>query len=317
MKIVVFGLGALGTAFATFLKESGHTVYGITKIEYEPLLKNKTLKVSGIWGNHEAKLDGIYSSVEKIKDDIDVVFLTVKSYDTEKAVQQIKSIVGENTLVVVAQNGYGNYETVSSVIGKEHTLLARVIFGSKVIKPGEVEITVNADDVRIGDPSKTIPEEKVLKVACLIKHSGIPASYDPDVYKTLWDKILYNCALNPLGALLECSYGTLASIEETREVMDSIIDEIFLVTEKHNIQLNWENPQEYKKHFYENLIPPTKEHFPSMYHDIKAGKKIEIDALNGAIVRLAKEKGLKVPTNETITKLIKAKEKIKRGKFKR
>jgi len=311
VKIVVFGLGALGTAFAVFLKKDGHTVYGITKEKYITILNNKKLKVKGIWGEHETKLDGIFSSVDELKNDkIDIIILTVKSYDTEKAAKEIKKIVGKETLVIVAQNGYGNYETVSSEIGKEHTLLARVIFGSKVIKPGEVEITVNADDVRTGDPSKTIDEDRIIKVACTIKHSGIPASYDPNVYKTLWDKILYNCALNPLGALLECSYGTLAKLEETRKIMDKIIEEIFSVAKANGIELNWESPEEYKKHFYKKLIPPTEKHFPSMYHDIKAGKRIEIDALNGAIVKLAAKKGLKAPVNETITELIKAKEKI-------
>ncbi|NPA54269.1 MAG: 2-dehydropantoate 2-reductase [Aquificae bacterium] len=310
MNIVVFGLGALGVAFATFLKEDGHKVYGITKEKYLPYLKDKILKVEGIWGEHEAKLDGIYSSVDDIKENIDLILLTVKSYDTEKAVKEIKKIVSENTYVLVAQNGYGNYEIVSKEIGKEHTLLARVIFGSKVIKPGHVKITVNADDVRIGDPSRTIPEEEIIKIACAIKHAGIPASYDKNVYKTLWDKILYNSALNPLGALLECSYGTLAENKETKQVMDNIIEEIFTVAKAHNIELNWNSPEEYKKHFYENLIPPTKDHFPSMYYDIKEGKKTEIDALNGAIVKLAKEKGIKVPVNETVVNLLKTKEKL-------
>ncbi len=57
-----------------------------------------------------------------------------------------------------------------------------------------------------------------------------------------------------------------------------------------------------------NLVPPTAKHFPSMYYDVKAGKRLEIDALNGAIVHLAKGKGLSVPLNETITDIIRAKE---------
>jgi len=310
MKIAVVGLGALGVAFATFLKEDGHTVYGITKEKYLPFFKGNKLYVEGIWGKHEAVLDGVFAKAEDIKEDIDLVIFAVKSYDTEEAVNNIKNIISEKTYLLLTQNGYGNYEIVSSKIGKRHTLLSRVIFGSKVIKPGHVKITVNADDVRIGDPSKSIPEEEIIKIVCAIKHAGIPASYDPDVYKTLWDKILYNCALNPLGALLGCSYGTLAENKETRNIMDKIIDEIFLVTREHNIPLNWKSPDEYKNHFYKNLIPPTKDHFPSMYYDIKEGKKTEIDALNGAIVKLARERGILVPVNETIVNLVKVKEKL-------
>ena len=308
MNIAVVGLGALGIAFATFLKNSGNTVFGITKEKYLKNFEKNTVRVKGIWGDHTANLDGIYSDPSQIKENINLVILTVKSYDTEKALNQIKPIVGKETLILIAQNGYGNYEKAVEIFGKDKVLLSRVIFGSKIVDKNSVEITVSADDVRIGDPSKTIPEKKVLNIVETIRKSGIPASFAPDVYQILWDKILYNCALNPLGALLECSYGDLAENKYTRQIMESIIKEIFLVTKANDIKLRWENPEEYIKHFYQNLIPPTKKHFPSMFYDLKSGKKTEIDALNGAIIKLAQKKGIKAQTNETITLLIKFKE---------
>ncbi len=311
MKILVFGLGALGTVFATFLKEAGHEVYGITKDKYLEILKNKPLEVHGIWGEHKAFLNGLSSSTNSFKNiQFDLIILTVKSYDTEKAVKQIKPLIGKNTLVLVAQNGYGNYEIVSKEIGEEHTILGRVIFGSRIIETGKAEVTVIADPTRIGQPDDAVPEEKIKKIAKIIDEAGVPTKYDKNVYQLLWDKILYNCALNPLGAILECNYGTLAKTEETKEIMNKIIREIFKVAEAHNIKLNWKSPEEYIKHFYETLVPPTAQHYPSMYHDLKAKKKLEIDALNGAVVKLAKEKNLEVPVNETITNLIKAKEKL-------
>lgn len=68
MNIVVFGLGAVGTVFATFLKEAGYKVYGITKDKYLNDLKSSELRVKGIWGDHRVKLDGIFSSVSPLKD---------------------------------------------------------------------------------------------------------------------------------------------------------------------------------------------------------------------------------------------------------
>ncbi len=308
MNIAVVGLGALGIAFATFLKKSGNKVFGITKENYLKNFEKNRVRVKGIWGDHTANLDGIYSEPSRIKENINLVILTVKSYDTEKALNQIKPIVGKETLILIAQNGHGNYEKAVEIFGKDRVLLSRVIFGSKVVDKNSVEITVSADDVRIGDPSKTIPEKRIIDVVETIKKSGIPASFAPDVYQILWDKILYNCALNPLGALLECSYGDLAENRYTRQIMESIIKEIFLVTKANGIKLRWKNPEEYIKHFYQKLIPPTKKHFPSMFYDLKSGKKTEIDSLNGAIVKLAQKKGIKAPTNETITLLIKFKE---------
>jgi 2-dehydropantoate 2-reductase len=307
--ILVAGLGALGTVFATFLKNAGHTVFALTREKYLAELRDRSLQVTGIWGGHEALLDGISSSIEPLKTrKLDLIILTVKAYDTEAAIEQVKPLVGEDTLVVIAQNGYGNYETVLRAIGKDHTLLSRIIFGVKLPSPGRAEVTVIADDVRIGQPHDAVDRGRIQDIAQAFTAAGIPTSYAGNVEAILWDKILYNAALNPLGAILECTYGQLAENHETRRVMDAIIGEIFLVAGAQRISLNWEAPEKYRDHFYTRLVPPTAAHFPSMYYDVKAGKRLEIDALNGAMVRLAREKGIVVPVNETITALIKAKE---------
>lgn len=306
MNILVYGLGAIGTTFATFLKGSGNTVYGKTNKLNFPL----NLYVEGIWGEHKAKLDGVFTDINELKDkNLDLIIVAVKSYDTETAIKDIKKVISENTIVLLAQNGYGNYEIATSILGKDRVLLSRVIFGAKVLEIGKVEITVNADDVIIGNPDNAVSFEKIQNVINVISKTPIPVSYSPDVYKILWDKILYNSALNPLGAILECSYGDLAENPETRDIMNNIFKEIFIVAKANNIKLRWNSVDDYIKHFYTKLIPPTREHYPSMYYDIKTGKRTEIDALNGAILKLAKKVNISVPYNETIVKLLKFKEK--------
>ena len=309
LTILVAGLGALGTVFATLLKEAGHQVHALTREKYLPALADRRLQVTGIWGGHEAVLDGIHGSIEPLRNiSFDLIILTVKSYDTVAAIEQVKPLVGKGTFVIVAQNGYGNYESVAAAVGKERALLARVIFGVKLPAPGRAEVTVIADDVRIGQPDHAVDPERVKAIAAAINAAGIPTAYAGNVGAILWDKILYNAALNPLGAVLECTYGQLAEHAETRQIMDRIIEEVFLVAQAYNMPLNWKTADEYKAHFYTRLVPPTARHFPSMYYDVRSGKRLEIDALNGAVVRLAAEKGISVPVNGTITALIKAKE---------
>jgi 2-dehydropantoate 2-reductase len=307
--ILVTGLGAIGTVFATLMKKAGHTVFALTKDKYLPSLSDRKVRVKGIWGDHEAVLDGVYDSIEPLTcKKLNLIILTVKSYDTKTAIEQVKPLASGDTIVIVAQNGYGNYETVSSTVGKDHTLLARIIFGVKLMTLGSAEVMVIADDVRIGQPDDAIAPSRIREIADAIRSAGIPTTFAHDVNAILWDKILYNAALNPLGAILECTYGDLAENPESRWTMNAIIDEIFLVAQTLGIALNWKSPDEYREHFYKRLVPPTARHFPSMYYDIKGGKRVEIDALNGAVVRLASEKGIAVPVNETITAIIKSKE---------
>lgn len=311
MKIVVFGLGAIGTVYATLLKAAGHEVYGVTKTKYLSKLYDKKVKITGIWSEIETKLDGVFDNCHTLRDrDLDLIILTVKAFDTKTAIEEIKSIIGKRTVVLLAQNGYGNYEIAKSFLGAEKVLMGRVIFGAKLLNPAHAEVTVIADDVVIGQPDRAIEEEVIQGFVNIMNNAKIPTKFSEEVYTILWDKIIYNAALNPLGALLECSYGTLASCDETKTIMNIIIDEIFTVCGAAKIKLRWENSEQYKEHFYNVLIPPTKAHYPSMYYDLKSGKKTEIDALNGAVVLIGNKYNVNTPANDFITKMIKAKERL-------
>ncbi|WP_457600716.1 ketopantoate reductase family protein [Hydrogenivirga sp.] len=307
MRFLVVGVGAIGSAYLAFLTRSGHEAVGLVK-RGRRLSK---LSVKGIWGEFETSVRTV-EDLSELGFTPDVVILSVKSYDTEAALNVVEPVIGENTLVMIAQNGYGNYERAVSRFGEGKVILARVIFGSRVIEPGSIEITVSADDVVIGDPAGIVDEDFLRRLAQTFSETGIPTRYEREVYKFLWDKVIYNCALNPLGALLEVNYGTLAENPYTRRLMDRIIEEVFEVTRSAGIETFWNSAEEYRKVFYEKLIPPTSAHFPSMLTDIKRGKT-EIDSLNGAICELGERNGVDTPVNRVITQLVKAKELLNRG----
>jgi len=109
---------------------------------------------------------------------------------------------------------------------------------------------------------------------------------------------------------MNVNYGKLLSCNGTKEIMGNVIEEIFNVARAKNVSHDWKSPEEYKKLLYEELIPKTFEHHPSMLQDIRRGKKTEIDALNGAVVKMGEEIGTELPFNWTITQLIKSKEMV-------
>lgn len=301
MRFLIVGVGAIGSAYLAFLRNAGYEAVGL--VRKNPVNR---IKVEGIWGNFETSVD-TFIKVDEVPFVPDIVILSVKSYDTEEALKKINPLVGRNTYIMITQNGYGNYEKAVDLYGEGKVILSRIIFGSKVLKPGHIRITVSADDVVIGDPANKISENFLKTLASLFTKAKIPTRYERDVYKYLIDKIIYNSALNPLGAIFETNYGSLARNPYTRELMDKVIEEMFEVIKACNIPTFWKNSEEYKRVFYERLIPPTEEHYPSMLDDIKKGKT-EIDSLNGAIVKLGQKCGISTPTNEFITKAVKAKE---------
>jgi len=124
----------------------------------------------------------------------------------------------------------------------------------------------------------------------------------------VWGKIIYNLALNPLGAILEVSYGKLAEIEHSRILMNNIIRETFAVLQVMNQQTLWPDAEVFMQDFYNRLVPTTAAHHASMLQDIRRGRKTEIDALSGAIVELGRKYGVATPVNEVVAALVRAKE---------
>ncbi len=306
MRILIFGAGAVGQGVGGLLASAGHDVTLVVRPRFRDALTEGGLKVTGIFGEHvvaAGQVRVLTDAAGAAGEAFDLVVLAVKSYDTAASIEALAAVAGEAAPVVSMQNGYGNVELLAERFGTGRVLCARVITGFSIPAPGQVEITVHADDVRVGSFWRP-GHPAAATLAEAIDAAGLPSKAVDNVEAVLWGKILYNCALNPLGAILGVHYGALGDSAETRAVMDAVIDEAFAVIDSHGFPCLWADAAAFKEAFYGEMIPPTYDHRPSMLQDLEAGKRIEIDALNGAIVRLAGEKGTAAPVNETIVRLI-------------
>ena len=208
------------------------------------------------------------------------------------------------TKIILFQNGWGNTEIFASYFPEEIIYNANVITGFSRLKPNEVTITVHADAIHIG--SLFHKDISGLHDLCkLITKGGIPCEVNESIEKDLWAKMLYNCALNGLGAILNVPYGMLGESEYTRNIMKGVVKEIYVVIEREGYRTWWETEEDYLETFYGKLLPPTAEHESSTLQDIKAKKSTEIEALNGAVIQLANKHRLSVPYNLFIYSMVK------------
>jgi 2-dehydropantoate 2-reductase len=309
MKILVVGLGALGTVYSCFLSLAGHEVTGLGRPTSIDKIKINGVKVSGIWGEHSTKLRSVVSEVcELAHNHYDMIVVTVKTFATDTIAQQIAPLVEDKTNVFLLQNGYGNFEAAAKYIPEDKLILGRVIFGAESLAQGESKVTVIADDVIIGSPKNLVNPDLLEKYAEVFRQARIPTKASPEIMKYIWGKIIYNSALNTLGAIFEVSYGQLAAEPVTRDLMNKIISELFDLLKARDIPMFWPDAQTYLADFYDKLIPPTVAHHASMLQDIQNGRRTEINVLNGAVVKLAHESGVAVPVNEVVVAMVKAKE---------
>jgi len=315
MKVLVMGAGAVGSVVGGFLAEAGHAVSLVGRERYMEAIRQHGLKIGGIWGEHHvSNLHTLLSVAEIEEKSIPLILITTKSFDTEEATSQVLPLVGGDTLVISLQNGLGNVETISRLVGDERTVGGRVMFGVELEREGHFLVTVCADRVMLGSPSAKVPQERIAEVATAFTQAGIPAEATPHIQRFIWGKVLYNCCLNALSALLDTSYGELGEYPETREIIAAVISEVFALAQRRGVDLGFSSPAAYQEVFFNRLLPDTYSHHSSMLQDVKQGKKTEINAINGAVVRLGEEEGIATPANWLLTRLVQARERLSGGR---
>ena len=344
MRILVYGGGAVGLGIASCLLKSkcqgprfaGTQVDIIARENTVLRLREHGLVRTGIFGEYyaDSAAFGSYLSLNEIQiKAYDYILVCTKSFDSLEAAEDLsrhKSLFGQpgrpgrrpglghtrlrragldqtrrrRAKIVLFQNGWGNAEIFSSFFNREKIYNARVITGFRRLKSNEVEITVHADSIHIG--SLFGGDLSEIESLCeSITKGGIPCESTSEIEKDLWAKMLYNCALNGLGAILDVPYGELAKNEFSRTIMNGIVEEVFDVIRMAGYKTHWPSPKDFLQVFYNKLVPDTAEHKSSTLQDITSKKKTEIDALNGAVIKLAQEYKTPVPYNLVVYNIVK------------
>ena len=309
MHVLVAGAGALGSVFGGFLRRAGCAVTLLGRGPHLSAIARNGLHITGIWGEHHVDEFVVCEGVPPTR--ADVILLATKSYDTQKMIEQVASCLAPDGVVISLQNGLGNVEIIEAAMSPDRTLGARVIFGVEVVEPGCARITVYADRVLIGSRhAGRYPklDQLAREWAARFDAAGIPSAYTDDIEAALWEKVFYNAALNPLGALLGVSYGRLSEQSDTRAIMDAVIDEAFAIARAEGIRVTWPTAEAYRAAFYDRLVPSTFDHRSSMLQDLERGRRTEIDAINGAIWRRGQAHGIVTPVNETLARLMRYRE---------
>lgn len=297
MEIGIIGSGAMGSLFAYLLAKSGKNPWLLDiNRDWVDKVRKDGLAVEGISGNHTVKVK-ITTDPGEIKI-LDLAVLFVKSYDTEKAVKDALSLVGENTIVLTLQNGLGNIEKIGRVIGMENILGGITSQGATVLEKGRIRHAGRGETV-IGEMSGKITD-RLRKVLKIFNQAEIRTEASEDVVSLIWSKLLINAGINALTAITRLKNGRLLDFPETREILRQAVEEAIRVSRAKGIKIIYPDPV--KK--VESVCEKTHDNISSMLQDVLNNKKTEIDAINGAIVSEGKRLGISTPINKILTNLV-------------
>lgn len=315
MRLLIFGAGAVGQAVGCMLAADGHDVDMIVRERFLAELRSQGLNVTGIFGDYHAGPEeiNVYSGIENVVNNLyDYALITTKSYDTKTAVTCLGKVLNQDFTAVTMQNGCGNFEAVVESFGEERSLGGRVITGFEIESLGLIRITVTADDIHIGGYCEGEIPNSAAVLAETISHSGLPCAATKFIKRDLLAKLLYNCALNPLGAALGVHYGALGDDPGAREIMNAVISEVFAVIEAMGEKTHWECAEDYQDFFYEKQIPATYNHRSSMLQDLERGKRTEVEALTGYVSEQGQRHNVPTPVCDTLSEIIRFKERSRK-----
>ena len=298
MKIVIVGPGAMGCLFAAFLSKSKEEIWLLDKNkERSNSIGQNGISIEGISGNWQAKVKVTADSKEI--GEADLIIICVKSYDTKEAIMHARSLAGDNTGVLTLQNGIGNIEIISEVVGADKVMGGVTNLGATLLDIGKVRHAGKGETV-IGRIDGKIPVE-MRAIREILNKVGLETRISRDIKSLLWSKLIISVGINALTAITRLNNGRLIEFEWTHRILREAVTEATRIAKRKRIKLIYDDPLAK----VEAVCEATATNVSSMLQDVLRKKRTEIDFINGVIVRQGQGLGIPVPVNSILVDLVK------------
>ncbi len=298
MKICVIGAGAMGGLYGCRLLLSGQDIQFIEKNQGAvDALNSGDYLYDGIDGEHRIKAPAATDAAGLPP--ADIAFIHTDTNNTRAAGEHAQAVLKPDGWAVTFQNGVGNVETLSEVLGAERVVGGISYHSAASPEPGHATHT-NANKTWIGELGGG-GSDRVEQLQDLLSGAGFDPHIADSIQSVIWTKFMLNCAVNPMCAITGLRSGEVGTDEAAAEMQGHILDETLAVIAAKGITLNDPDP----KGSIQRIVGKAFNK-PSMLQHMEAGIQTEIDSLNGAVVREGAALGIPTPYNHALTMLIKA-----------
>jgi 2-dehydropantoate 2-reductase len=303
MKIGVVGTGAMGSVYAALFGKAGHEVWAIdTWHAHVDAIAAEGLAVSGASGTFVVDNLSV-ASAPADAGPCDLWIVATKAGDVEDVTAAIAPLLQPQSIVMAFQNGLGAGERVSRHVPEEHVLVGIAEgFGSSIPAPGRVHHN-GMRLIRIGELHGGM-SDRLEGVVRLWREAGFTVQGFADVDRMVWEKFLCNVTLSAPCAAFDVTVGELMANHDTWTVALGCAREAHRLGQAMGVTFSFDDPAEYVTAFAAT-IPDAS---PSMRLDHLAGRRSEIDVINGQVVELSRTFDLATPYNETLCAVVRARE---------
>jgi 2-dehydropantoate 2-reductase len=307
MRILIVGAGALGGLVGAYLTRAGEdvTLLEVNKARAR-LLNDDGLQITRVGQEEESFRVRTVTALEGLPP-FDLVFLAVKTYQTEDATRGVLSAIGPGTRFLSMQNGIGNAETIARLVGRDRVLCGITYHSIQHVGPARLQYRPGIKPIQIAPLTGEI-SPNVQAIGEVFRRAGFETDVVPSIDHVVWQKLLHNAVVNSISAVTGLNCREILADEDLITFGRALCQEIVAVMRARGIPIvDEEDP-------FRPVIDSLKalgKNRPSMWQDLAKGARTEIDAINGAIVAEAERLGLQAPHNAALVHFIHSRERQK------
>jgi 2-dehydropantoate 2-reductase len=294
MKIAVVGTGGVGGLFGGLLANAGHDVTFIAHGSHMQAIRARGLRIEiPDWPITVAPADA--TDVPAEVGPVDLALLCVKTYDMIEAIEQMRPLVGPQTTVLTLQNGVEAPDMAAAALGQEKVLPGLVYCEAAIKEPGVIFVGSNLRRIVLGERDGST-SMRAGEIAGAFTVAGAETVLSQNVMGALWGKFCFICAMGGCTALTRRPLGALVADEEGQALLRVVMAEACAVAEASGVRFDGD-PVDAGMSTAARFPYETKS---SMQRDLERGGRLEIEALNGAVVRLGRSLQVSTPANQAI-----------------
>ncbi|MEM7126884.1 MAG: 2-dehydropantoate 2-reductase [Chloroflexota bacterium] len=298
MKITILGAGAMGSLFGGRFAQAGLDVQLLdVNQEHIDAINHTGLHLDLDDGQYTIRLPALRP--EEATDIADLLIVFTKTFHTRVALAAAQHLIDDSTHVLSVQNGLGNLERIADFVPHGRIIIGMTDSPADFLGPGRVASHGRSrTTLMLADGQKTPFLDKVHGA---FEAAGVVTIIDPDVWVGIWEKVAFNVALNAICGITRATPGTLVQSSASLALANAVASEACAAARANQV-----NVDEDRVHStIEKSCHEHANHKPSMLQDLLAGRRTEVDSLNGAVVERAKQVGMEAPLNEMLYRLVK------------
>ena len=299
MKIAVFGTGGVGGYFGARLAAAGEEVHFIARGRHLEAIRKDGLRVESPLG--DAHVDKALATDDPAAvGHADMVMVAVKLYDTDEAVRACRPLVGPDSMVASFQNGVTGADALLDAFGPERVIGGTAAIAAVISAPGVITHTGAIATISFGEwDGIASPRAEALLGA--FENAGVEATLADDITAAIWSKFVFLSSFSGITCALMLPIGAIREDPGHWSLFRRAMEETFAVAGARGVALA-DDVVDRRLAFTEGFAPET---YASMYHDLVAGKRIELPWLSGAVLDMGRELGVATPVHEGFRQTLK------------